>query len=137
MHPITISTTVKAPIEKVWDAWTQPKHIMQWNHASDDWETSAATNDVRTGGKFSSTMRAKDRSASFDFEGTYTDVKKHERLAYTMPDGRKVVVTFTPINGGVKVTETFDPERMNPEAMQRQGWQAILDNFRNHVERQH
>ncbi len=136
MRTITVSVSVHAPIAKVWNCWTVPKHIVQWNAASDDWRCPASKNDVRVGGRFCATMAAKDGSASFDFEGTYTAVKKYELLAYTMADGRKVEVRFTSINGSTTVTETFDPESENPEEMQRQGWQAILDNFKRHTEAQ-
>lgn len=137
MKPITVSTTVNAPIEKVWECWTKPEHITKWNFASDDWETTYAVNDVRTGGKFKSTMAAKDKSASFDFEGTYTEVKEHELMEYDMSDGRHVSVRFEEEDGGVSVTETFDPESENSEAMQREGWQAILDNFKKYSEESH
>src|SRR5688500_5275683 len=91
---ITVETTVNAPAEKVWQLWTAPDHIMKWNSASEDWHTPQATNDVRTGGKFTSRMEAKDGSMGFDFEGIYDDVKPNDRIAYTMPDGRKVTINF-------------------------------------------
>jgi uncharacterized protein YndB with AHSA1/START domain len=134
-NTITVETRVNALIDKVWDAFTSPEDIMQWNAASDDWHTTAATNDLRAGGSFTSRMEAKDGSQGFDFEGTYDEVVPHERIAYTMADGRKVVVTFTEEEGGVRIQETFDPESENTPEVQRAGWQAILDNFKRHVER--
>jgi uncharacterized protein YndB with AHSA1/START domain len=131
--PITVQTTVNAPIEKVWKCWNEPKHIMGWAFASDDWEAPAAENDLRTGGKFTTTMAAKDKSFSFDFGGTYTDVQEHKRIAYVMDDKRAVTVEFTE---GTTIVETFDPESENPAEMQRAGWQAILDNFRKYTESQ-
>ena len=133
-NAITIESAVNAPIEKVWDYWTNPKHIMNWNNASPDWHTPFAENDIRTGGKFKSTMAARDGSMSFDFEGVYSLVVKHQHIEYTMPDGRQVKVTFTPQGGGIKVTETFDPESENPIEMQRDGWQAILNSFKTYTE---
>jgi uncharacterized protein YndB with AHSA1/START domain len=134
MTTITITTTVDAPLEKVWACWTEPEHIMQWNHASDDWECPKAINDVQEGGTFSATMAAKDGSASFDFEGTYTKVKTLERLEYEMSDGRTGSVTFMQTPKGVTVTETFETEPTHSEDEQREGWQAILNNFKSHVE---
>jgi uncharacterized protein YndB with AHSA1/START domain len=131
---ITVETTVNRPVEKVWECFTEPKHITQWAFASPDWHAPKATNDVRKGGKFSTTMAAKDGSASFDFEGVYDDVQAHKLIAYTMPDGRKVKTTFSQQGNATKVTQTFDPETENPVDMQRSGWQAILDNFRKHAE---
>jgi uncharacterized protein YndB with AHSA1/START domain len=132
--PITIQALVNTTLEKAWACWTDPAHITQWNHASDDWHCPKATNDPRTGGKFSSTMAARDGSMSFDFEGTYDEVIPLQKLAYQMPDGRKVLVTFAKEGSGTLVTETFDPEDMNPLEMQRAGWQAILDNYKRHTE---
>lgn len=134
MKQIIVQTIVHADVHKTWDSWTKPEHIMKWNHASDDWECPASKNDLRVGGKFSATMAAKDKSVSFDFEGTYTVVKPHELLEYSMPDGRKVRVEFHKVSDGTKVVEIFDPETQNPLEMQRAGWQAILDNFKKHTE---
>lgn len=131
---ITIEATIKAPIDKVWNYWTTPEHIMQWNNASDDWHTPHAVNDLRTGGSFLSTMAAKDGSFSFDFSGVYSDVAQHERIAYSMEDGRKVEVTFSSDSESTTVIETFDPETVNSAEMQKAGWQAILNNFKKYVE---
>ncbi len=131
---ITVTTTVNAPIEKVWESFTQPEHITQWNQASADWHTPRAENDLRTGGKFRTRMEAKDGSMGFDFEGTYTQVIPQELISYVMPDGRKVEVRFINHGNNVEVVERFDPENMNSLELQRTGWQAILDSFRAHTE---
>ena len=131
---ITVHTTVNAPLAKVWNHWTQPEHIMQWNNASDDWHTPKATNDLQAGGKFSYTMAAKDGSMSFDFEGTYTAVQEHQNIEYHIIDGRKVQITFETTPEGVLITESFEPETVHPHDMQRQGWQSILDNFKKYTE---
>lgn len=131
---ITISATINAPVEKVWALWTDPRHIVKWNNASDDWHTPHATNDLREGGKFVSRMEARDGSMGFDFEGIYSVVKKHEQIAYTMSDGRKVNIVFERKEKITDVTVVFEAEQMNPIEMQRDGWQAILNNFKKHVE---
>lgn len=133
-NAITVQTVVNAPLEKVWEYWNNPAHISGWAFASDDWEALSPKNDLRAGGKFKTTMAAKDGSESFDFEGTYTNVIENKLIEYTMSDGRKVKVEFSESPEGVKVTETFDPENENPEEVQRGGWQAILDNFRKYAE---
>jgi uncharacterized protein YndB with AHSA1/START domain len=132
--PITVETNVNAPVETVWACWTEPEHIMRWNSASPDWHTPSATNDLREGGSFTSRMEAKDGSVGFDFGGTYTTVIEHAEMAYVMDDGRKVRVTFNGHGDHTHVTETFDPETENAPEMQRQGWQAILDNFKTYAE---
>jgi uncharacterized protein YndB with AHSA1/START domain len=131
---ITISAHVNAPVEKVWECWTQPRHIIRWNNASEDWCTLKATNDLQPGGKFSSTMAAKDGSFSFDFEGVYDTVKHHELIQYTMTDGRKATIHFTAKENATTVDVTFDAENENPVDMQQQGWQSILNNFKKHTE---
>jgi uncharacterized protein YndB with AHSA1/START domain len=131
---IRIETLVRAPLAKVWDAWNTPADITQWNTAQDDWHTTHSTVDLREGGRFLSRMEAKDGSAGFDFEGTYTRVVPHDTIEYRMSDGREVTVEFVERPDGVLVKTAFDPESENPPEMQRDGRQAILDNFGRYVE---
>jgi len=134
--PIRVECVVQAPLERVWECWTKPEHITKWAFASDDWEAPYAENDVRVGGAFKTTMAAKDKSASFDFGGVYTNVKELALIEYAMEDGRRVSVEFAQTPEGVRVVETFDAEHENSEELQRLGWQAILDNFKKHTEAQ-
>lgn len=131
---ISIGTTVNATVEKVWNFWTAPEHIVKWNSASEDWHTPRAENDLRKGGRFLSRMEAKDGSAGFDFEGIYDDVRRNELISYTMSDGRKVNVTFEANGNQTKVKTVFEAEDTNPVEMQKQGWQSILDNFKKYIE---
>ena len=130
---ITVETEVAAPIETVWRTYTTPEDIKQWNAASDDWHTTAATVDLRPGGNFSSRMEAKDGSFGFDFAGTYTAVVKNELLEYSFGD-RKASVEFRKSAKGVRVIVTFDSEPTHSIEQQQQGWQAILNNFARHAE---
>ncbi len=135
MPEITVSTVVNAPIARAWEAFTAPDHITQWNFASPEWCCPSATNDLRVGGEFSSRMEARDGSVGFDFAGVYTDVQPLEQFAYVLGDERRVTVSFEALSSGqTRVTEVFDPETVNPEEMQRGGWQAILDNYKRHAE---
>ncbi|MEH7128002.1 SRPBCC family protein [Neobacillus drentensis] len=131
---VTVKATVNAPVEKIWEYWTEPKHITKWNNASDDWHTPIAENDLTVGGKFLTRMEAKDGSFGFDFGGIYDEVKLNELISYTMGDGRKVTITFKAHGNETEVIETFDAETSNPVEMQQAGWQAILDNFKKYVE---
>ena len=133
---ITVSTTVAAPRELVWNLWTDPAHVVQWNNASDDWHTPKAENDLREGGRFTYTMAARDGSMSFDFGGEFTKVAPHDLLQFVLDDDRQVEVQFKDSGEGTEVVETFEAENMNSLELQEQGWQAILDNFRKHVESQ-
>lgn len=131
---ITVQTVVRAPIEKVWRYWNEPEHITQWSFASDDWHSPSAQNDLRPGGNLVVRMEAKDGSMGFDFGGTYDVVREHEEIAFTLGDGRKVEVVFTPQGDETRVVETFDAEGTFPIEHQQAGWQAILDNFRRYSE---
>lgn len=130
---ITVETNVKAPIDKVWRAYTAPEHITKWNFASDDWHCPRATGDLRAGGKFSSRMEAKDNSFGFDFEGVYTNVVENKLIEYSFGD-RAAKVEFVPRGKDVTVRVTFDGESTHSEERQREGWQAILRNFARYAE---
>ncbi|MDB5842922.1 MAG: polyketide cyclase [Polaromonas sp.] len=132
---ITVEINVHAPIKEVWRAWTTPADIQLWNAASDDWHTTRAAVDLRVGGSFSSRMEAKDASMGFDFAGTYTQVVEHQLIECAFGD-RNLRVEFLPGPGGVTVRETFDAEETYSVEQQRQGWQAILNSFARHVERE-
>lgn len=131
---ITVEATINAPVKMVWEFWTEPEHITQWCQASDDWHAPYAENDLRPDGKFKTRMEAKDGSMGFEFEGIYTDVQTYKLIEYVLGDGRKVSITFTSDDNVTHVSETFDPETVNPVEMQRGGWQAILNNFKNYSE---
>ena len=131
---ITVEATVNAPVEKVWEFWTKPEHIVKWNNASDDWHTPRAENDLRVGGSFLTRMEAKDGSFGFDFGGVYDDVQENRYIEYTIGDGRKVKVDFTSEGNATKVVESFETENTHSIEMQRGGWQAILDSFKKYTE---
>lgn len=135
MQMITATVIVNRDISTVWSVFTLPEHIVVWNHASADWHCPKATNDLVEGGHFSWTMAAKDASAGFDFEGTYTKVDAYQLIEYTITGGREVSVRFEKVGeNSTKVTETFEMESENSEERQRQGWQAILESFKEHAE---
>ncbi len=135
MEPITIDITILKPITKVWEFFTDPEHITQWNFANDTWTCPKAENDLQIGGAFNYRMEAKDESFGFDFKGNYDEVAPFEKIKYHLEDGRKVKVLFERIDETTtKVTEIFEPDTQQPAEMQREGWYAILDNFHKHVE---
>ncbi|WP_308779928.1 SRPBCC family protein [uncultured Clostridium sp.] len=131
---IKVETVVNAPVEKVWEYWTDPKHIVKWNNASEDWHTTEAKNDLKIGGKFTSRMEAKDGSFGFDFGGVYTEVRLYEVISYVLDDGRKVEINFINEENKTKIIENFEGENENPPEFQQMGWQAILDNFKKYSE---
>jgi uncharacterized protein YndB with AHSA1/START domain len=134
MQTITVETLIKAPVEKVWEAWTVPSHIKNWAFASEDWGVGEVENNLIENGKFKTEMAAKDGSAAFDFAGIYNDIQINKAITYTMGDGRRVKINFEEVGDATKVIQTFDMEPINSEELQRTGWQAILDNFKRYVE---
>lgn len=133
-NKIVVTTTVHAAIEKVWDYYTNPEHIIRWNFADPSWQCPYASNDMRVGGKYSARMEAKDGSFGFAFEAVYDEVVEGEEFTYTMPNGRQASVVFKKDGDQTEVTVTFDPETEHPLEMQKNGWQAILDNFKKYTE---
>ena len=130
---ITIDTTIAAPVERVWEAYTTPADITQWNFASDDWCCPSAEADLRVGGAYKARMEARDGSFGFDFEAVYEEVETNKVITLAMTDGRKARTTFESAGSGTKVTTVFDAEEQNSIEMQRDGWQAILNNFNDYV----
>lgn len=131
---ISIETTVNAPLDQVWSAWTTPDDIKKWNYASDDWHCPSAGIDLRVDGTFSYRMEAKDGSIGFDFEGTFTSINTSESIEYALGDNRQVIITFSETGQGIRIVETFEAEDELAAEQQRQGWQSILSNFKKHVE---
>lgn len=131
---ITVEATANVPVEKVWETWNTPEDIMQWNAADPSWHTPSSENDLREGGTFKHRMEAKDGSFGFDFGGVYDKVALHKEISYTLGDGRKVSTLFSEQNGKTQIATTFDPEGQNDPEFQKQGWQAILNNFIKYVE---
>jgi uncharacterized protein YndB with AHSA1/START domain len=131
---IAVRAVIDAPVQKVWEYWTNPKHIVHWNCASPDWHTPRAENDLRPGGKFLSRMEARDGSIGFDFSGKYSKVEPFTLIEYILDDNRKVEVRFETDGNKTKVTEVFEAEQENTIELQETGWQAILTNFKNYAE---
>jgi uncharacterized protein YndB with AHSA1/START domain len=130
---ITVEANISAPIEKVWNYYTQPEHITKWNFASDNWHCPSAENDLRVGGKLNARMEAKDESNGFDFEAIYTEIIPHKKIAYKMLDDRNAEINFNAIGNQTEVKITFEAENVYPVDLQKAGWQAILNNFKEYV----
>jgi uncharacterized protein YndB with AHSA1/START domain len=131
---IQVEVTVNKPRKKVWEFWTKPKHIVNWNFATDEWKCPKATNDLRVDGQFTYVMAAKDGTATFDFSGTYTKIDDYERITYALEDGREVTIQFIEASQGTQIIESFEVEETNSDTQQQDGWQAILSNFKKYAE---
>ena len=136
VEKINVEATIAKDLKKVWEFWTSPQHITQWNQASEDWLCPNAENDLKEGGKFVYRMEAKDGSFGFDFSGEYKEVKTEKKLVYALEDGRTAEINFSEENGKTIISECFDAEDENPVAQQKEGWQAILNSFKKYAEAQ-
>jgi uncharacterized protein YndB with AHSA1/START domain len=134
MEPITVQNTIEASIENVWALWTDPAHVKNWNFASNDWHCPRANSDFVVGGEFHYIMAAKDGSVEFDFCGTFTKIIDQSAIQIFLEDGREMNLQFIAEGQATKVIESFEPEEVNSLELQKQGWQAILDNFKAYVE---
>lgn len=133
-NKITVTATINADVKKVWDYYTNPTHIVNWNFADPSWHCPTATNEMKVGGVYKARMEAKDGSFGFDFEAVYNEIIPEKKLVYTIADGRKVINTFDEKNGETSVITEFEAESQNPIEMQKDGWQSILNNFKNYIE---
>lgn len=130
---ITVEATVQADAKRVWDCYTGPEHITQWNFADPSWHCPSATNDMQVGGVYNARMEARDGSFGFDFHAIYSEINPGKSFTYGFGD-REATVAFDDQGDQTHVAVTFDPENENPLEMQRGGWQAILNNFKSYVE---
>ncbi len=131
---LKIEAFIEAPVSRVWQCWTRPEHITQWNFASEDWRCPSAQVDLRTGGEYLARMESRDGSMGFDFRGNYGEVVQEERVVLLLEDGRRAMTRFESSPTGTRVETVFDAETQNPPELQQQGWQAILNQFKFYVE---
>ena len=134
MQLITVQSNIQAPVQKVWEYFTNPQHVINWNFAMPEWHCPSATNQLEVGGEFHYTMSARDNSMSFDFWGTYQKIEKEKNIEILLGDGRSMLVTFEMTDISTIITEKFEPEKENPVELQEAGWQIILDNFKRYIE---
>ncbi|MGJ5642014.1 SRPBCC domain-containing protein [Formosa sp. S-31] len=136
MEKITIQSLISGDKKNIWNYYTAPEHIINWNFASPDWCCPYAENDLKIGGTYKARMEAKDGSQGFDFICTYRKLIPEESFCYVMENSREVTVDFHRVDKQTQVTITFDPETEHDLELQRQGWQAILNNFKSYAEQQ-
>jgi len=130
---VTIQATINADKKKVWNYYNNAEHITKWNFADPSWHCPNAENDMKVGGKYRARMEAKDGSFGFDFEAIYSEIIDGEQFTYGLGE-RTVNVKFKTVSNQTEVVVTFDAENENPIEMQKAGWQAILNNFKNYTE---
>ncbi|MES2800645.1 MAG: SRPBCC domain-containing protein [Bacteroidota bacterium] len=130
---VKVAAIINATKEKVWDYYTNPKHIVNWNFADPSWHCPSAINEMEIGGTYKARMEAKDGSFGFDFEAIYTEIAHGNSFTYEF-GGRTVNVTVKQLDNQTEIIVEFDPENENPIELQKGGWQSILNNFKNYTE---
>ena len=131
---IDVSVTLDLPVKEAWELYTNPLHITKWYFADSSWHAPHATNDLTIGKDFHIYMEAKDKSFGFDFSGTYKDIRIYQSLDIVLGDLRTLKVTFQENQGKTTITQLFEAEKENPIELQKQGWQAILNQLKTYSE---
>jgi len=120
---ILIEREIDAPRSLVFEAWTDPKHLVHWYYASEGWTTPFADVDLRVGGKFRIGFASPDGVYDFVFSGMFTEIVAPARLAYTIDDGRAVTLDLTEVVGNrTHVHLEFVAEGTFPVEQQSEGW---------------
>jgi uncharacterized protein YndB with AHSA1/START domain len=132
-NKIIVKVLINADSKKVWNYYTIPQHIINWNFAHPSWHCPRAENDMKVGGRYFARMEAKDGSDGFDFIANYIEIDEGKQFSYGF-DKRTVTIKINPVKDHTELVVVFDPETENPIDIQRNGWQAILNNFKNYVE---
>jgi uncharacterized protein YndB with AHSA1/START domain len=131
---LEVRATIAAPLDQVWDKWTQAAHVVNWNFAHESWCCPKAKVDFSVGGSSSYRMEAKDGSAGFDLIATFTAIEDRKQILSVLADGRKVAVDFSVEDEQTMLVQRFEPEQENPLELQQGGWQAILNQFKSYCE---
>jgi uncharacterized protein YndB with AHSA1/START domain len=143
---IVVERIFDAPIDLIWQLWTQPEHFKHW-YGPADFRVVAAEVDLRVGGQHLICMEKTDGSMKFWTVGEYTEIIPHERLVYTdsmadetgrillpaefgMPDEYpiKTVVTvlLEDLDGRTKMVMTHAGVPANEEGASA-GWEQAFD----------
>lgn len=139
---LTLARTFNAPIELVWEAWTQPDHIAQW-WGPKGMDTTIVKHEFRVGGEWEYTMIMPDGSA-FIGNGKYLDIVELERIRSTanfkpMTEGVEIQAYFQSI--GNKTNFTFKVVHPTEEYCKQQeqmgfknGWGSTFDRLENLID---
>jgi len=75
-----------APIERVWEAWTNPEQLVKWQH-SPSGDSKTADTDLKVGGEWRLVMRDKNDQDQSDHDvpvgGKYIEIDKPNKLVFS------------------------------------------------------
>jgi uncharacterized protein YndB with AHSA1/START domain len=134
--PLRIERTFNAPVAEVFEAWTSAEVLRRWWHAEHDWETPRAEVDLRVGGAIRITMRNPRDGAEYTGGGEFTEIRPHERLAFTWSwddraasGSQRIEIDF--LDHGETTTVVLTHTGLEEQAREsfRDGWQNSFDNL--------
>lgn len=122
---IVISRVLDAPRELVWEAWTNPKHIVNW-WGPNDFTTTIEKMDLRVGGEWKYMMVGPDGTC-YPNHMVYKEVTRPSKLVSDHGDGERVwfevSVTLQETGGGTLVTlrHLFPSKESRDEVVEKYG----------------
>ncbi len=137
---LIIERTVETPIELVWAAWTEPKHLVHWFTPA-PWKTIECDIDLRPGGLFRTVMLSPEQT-KHENPGSYLEVIPFKKLVFTdafLPDYRPsanpffCAMLFFEVSGnGTKYTaiarhKNIEDCKKHNDMGFHDGWNAALD----------
>lgn len=138
---LQIRRILKASIDDVYAAWTDPAQVKEWMAPSDDFGETDAAIDLRVGGRYTITMRGRDGEVH-RVSGAYREIVPNRRLVYTWawqstPERESLVtVEFLPAGAGTELvlthTRFFDSEARDRHS---HGWNGCLERFGRYLSR--
>jgi uncharacterized protein YndB with AHSA1/START domain len=104
MSELTVTRTLKAPRERVWQVLTQPGHFEGWLPA----KSGTAVLDVRSGGSWQATVVSAE-GQQIALTGRYDEVSEPGRLVMTVPGDVVTAITLAPApDGTTQIAYAFD-----------------------------
>ncbi len=133
---LTVTRTIKASADRVFDAWTQPEQMKRWA-APEGVEVQVAEVDLTVGGRYHIRMLSGE-GVEYNAVGVYREVTRPNRLVYTWSWEEKEHDV-----GETLVTVEFKAQGENTEVVivhegfpateardgHEQGWNGCLDRF--------
>lgn len=142
---LTIKRVLNAPIQLVWDAWTQPEHIAHW-WGPGGMKTRIVDHDFSVGGSWKFAMDTPD-GKEFICEGIYKEIEAPHKIitsADFKPMTENVELQILLEADGEKTNFTFNVVHETAEYCKQQkemgfynGWGSVFDNLAEYVSKAH
>ena len=138
---VVITRTFGAPVERVYQAWTDPQLMVKWFSSNVRWRTPIIDIEPVVGGKHDITMRHSDGD-QYHLEGRYLELTPNTRISFTWKvleslggtNESIVTVEFRPVDAGTELTLTHtkltDAERDGTSS----GWDGCLEMLERYIE---